>query len=127
MQSKLEDVIHGIQVPALIYYTIIIYLFIYLLYYNSINDISQRNLQSYEILFTEPLNDISNHICRTNHICRNLYAELPHRTDKELKKPFNFVINNSFNEKEAKNASDYRKSLLIVTQWFLESHEDHIF
>ena len=107
MQSKLEDVIHGIQVPALIYF-------------NSINDISQRNLQSYEILFTESLNDISNHI-------KNLYAELPHRTDKELKKPFNFVINNSFNEKEAKNASDYRKSLLIVTQWFLESHEDHIF
>ena len=108
LQSKLEDVIHGIQrVPALIYF-------------NSINDISQLNLQFYEILFTEPLHDILNHI-------KNLYAELPHHTDKKFKKSFNFLINNSFNGKEAKNASDYCKSLLIVTQWFLGNHEDHIF
>ena len=58
---------------------------------------------------------------------KNLHEELPRHTDKELKKPFNFIINNSFNGKEAKNASDYRKSLLIVTQRFLENHEDHIF
>ena len=50
LQSKLGDVVHGIQrVPALTYF-------------NSINDISQFNLQSYEILFTEPLYDISNHM-----------------------------------------------------------------
>ena len=64
LQSKVEDLIHGIQrVPALIYF-------------NSSNDISQLNLESYEILFTEPLLDISNHI-------KNLYAELTHHTDKK--------------------------------------------
>ena len=83
LQSKLGDVVHGIQrVPALTYF-------------NSINDISQFNLQSYEILFTEPLYDISNHM-------KNLYAELTHHIEKELKKSFNFIIKNSFNGKDAK-------------------------
>ena len=87
MHSKLEDVIHGIhRVPVLIYF-------------NSINDISKLNLQPYEIMFTEPLHDILHHI-------KNLHEELPHHTGKELKKLFNFIINNSFNIKKAKKSSD---------------------
>ena len=27
---------------------------------------------------------------------------------------------------EAKNSSDYRKSLLVVTQWFQENHKTHM-
>ena len=27
---------------------------------------------------------------------------------------------------EAKNSSDYRKSLLVVTQWFHENHKMHM-
>ena len=34
-------------------------------------------------------------------------------------------INSSFNGKEAKNAADYRKSLFLVTNWFLSNMKDH--
>ena len=103
LETKLEEIMHGIQrLPAL-------------MYYNPHNDIHQINLQTYEILFTEPLHDISNHI-------KNLYTELPYHIEKEHRKSLNFIINNSFERKEAKNSGDYRKSLLVVTQWFQENH-----
>ena len=38
----------------------------------------------------------------------------------------NFIINNSFGGKEAKNSSDYRKGLLVVTEWLQENHKSHM-
>ena len=51
-----------------------------------------------------------------------MYTELPYHIDKEHRKSLNFIINNSFERKEGKNSGDYRKSLLVVTQWFQENH-----
>ena len=83
LETKLEEIMHGIQrLPAL-------------MYYNPHNDIHQINLQTYEILFTEPLHDISNHI-------KNLYTELPYHIEKEYRKSLNFIINNSFGGKTQK-------------------------
>ena len=98
---------HGIQrLPAL-------------MYYNPHTDIQQINLQTYEIIFTEPLHDISNHI-------KNLNTELPYHIEKQHRKSLNFIINNSFGGKEAKNSSDYRKCLLVVTEWLQENHKSHM-
>ena len=80
-----------------------------LMYYNPHNDIHQISLKIYEIIFNEPLHGMSNHI-------KNLYTELPCHIEKEhrpLSRSLNFIINNSFGGKEAKNSSDYRKSLLV--------------
>ena len=90
-----------------------------LMYYNPHNDIHQISLQIYEILFNEPLHDMSNHI-------NNLYTELPYHIEKEHRQSLSFIINNSFGGKEAKQSSDYRKSLLVVTQWFKENHKTHM-
>ena len=107
LETKLEEIMHGVQrLPAL-------------MYYNPHNYIHQINLQTYEILFTEPLHDISNHI-------ENLYIELPYHIDKEHRKSLNFIINNSFGGKEAKNSSNYCKSFLVVIQWFQENHKTHV-
>ena len=38
----------------------------------------------------------------------------------------NFIINNSFRGKEGKNSSVHQKSLLVVTQWFQDSHITHM-
>ena len=57
-KSLLEEIVHDIhRVPALIFY-------------NSTSNLADINLNLYEILLTEPLHDILNHI-------QNLYAELP--------------------------------------------------
>ena len=55
-----------------------------LMYYNPHNDIHQISLQIYEILFNEPLHDMSNHI-------KNLYTELPYHIEKEHRKSLNFI------------------------------------
>ena len=90
-----------------------------LMYYNPHNDIHQISLQICEILFNEPLHDMSNHI-------KNLYTELPYHIEKEHRQSLSFIINNSFGGKEAKQSSVYRKSLLVVTQWFKENHKTHM-
>ena len=41
--------------------------------------------------------------------------------EKEHKESFKDMINVSFNGKIAKNSSDYRKSILIVTKWFQDN------
>ena len=96
---------HGIQrMPAL-------------LFPKSFAKLEDINLERYEILINEPLHDISNHI-------KNIQQEIPHHVPKDKKSSVK-EINSSFNGKEAKNAADYRKSLLLVTNWFLSNMKDH--
>ena len=90
------------------------------MFFNPTSNLADINLDLYETLFTEPLHDISNHI-------QNLYAELPFQMEKEHKKSFTDIINVSFNGKIAKNSSDYRKSILIVTKWFHDNCSNHVF
>ena len=106
LESLLEVEMHGIQrLPALMFNEPFV----------SLEDL---NLDKYEILVNEPLHDISNHI-------KNIQVELPNHLDKELKVKIHDVILSSFNGKEAKNSSDYRKSLLMITNWFLQHHKHH--
>ena len=76
------------------------------------------NIPDYEILTCEPLYDICNHT-------KNLYDELPRHLPKNEKAKLNDIISTSFHSKEAKNSSDYRKSLLIVTNWLIQNLSEH--
>ena len=76
--------------------------------------------QNIKILFTEPLHDISSHI-------KNLYQEIPYHVPKNKKKDVRRILDISFNGKDAKNSSDYRKSLLIVAKWFSDNLPEHFF
>ena len=88
------------------------------MYNNPLDILESLNLSKYEILFTEPLHDISNHI-------KNLYQEIPYYVPKNKKKDVRQISDISFNGKDAKNSSDYRKSLLIVAKWFSENLPEH--
>ena len=55
---------------------------------------------------------------------KNLYEELPLHLPKEKKK-LHDIINSSFDAKEAKNGSDYRKSLLYISTWLIEILHNH--
>lgn len=80
---------------------------------------TELRLNTYEVLCNEPLHDIHNHI-------KNLYFELPSHFDKkDEKQNFQLTLDNSFNDKDAKNSSDYRKSLLIICLWLLENKPSH--
>ena len=101
-KKLLEKNVHGMQrLPAL-------------MYDHPTFNLSDLNLADYEILCHEPLHDISNHI-------KNLYNELVHHVPNNIQDSFKQIIQNSFNGKEAKNGSDYRKSLLLVGNWLLET------
>ena len=84
-----------------------------LLYDYPHQNLQDLNLSQYEILPTEPLYDISNHI-------KNIYQELPFHVEKCAKYAVTQAIEKSFNGKEAKNSADYRKSLLILCTFFNE-------
>ena len=87
--------------------------------YNSpLDTLESLNLSKYEILFTEPLHDISNHI-------KNLYQEIPYHVRKNKKKDVRQILDISFNGKDPKNSSDYRKSLLTVAKWFSDNLPEH--
>ena len=75
-------------------------------------------LNSYEILTQEPLHDFMNYI-------KNLHKELPLHLPKEKKEKLRDIVNSSFNAKEAKNSSDYRKSLLYASTWLTDFLPDH--
>ena len=106
MKDMLADEMHGIQrLPAL-------------LFYHPEISFSAAKLNFYEILNNEPLHDISNHI-------KNIHEELPHLVEKTDRKEVEATIKSSFNGAEAKNAANYRKSLLIVTHLFLENYQNH--
>ncbi|XP_057299871.1 uncharacterized protein LOC130630393 [Hydractinia symbiolongicarpus] len=105
LNNLLQEEMHGIQrLPAL-------------MFGKSHRSLSELNLEGYEILNNEPLRDVSNYI-------KNIYCELPHHVGAK-KKTLLEIIEASFNNKEAKNASDYRRSLLIVTNWALKNLEGH--
>ena len=55
---------------------------------------------------------------------KNLFEELQLHLPKE-KKQLRDIINSSFNAKETKNGSDYRKSLLYVSTWLIEFLSNH--
>ena len=108
LNALLENEVHGIQrVPAL-------------MYNNPLDTLESLNLSKYEILFTEPLHDISNHI-------KNLYQEIPYHVPKNKKKDVRQILDISFNGKDAKNSSNYRKSLLTVAKWFSDNLPEHFF
>ena len=103
----LEYEMHGIQrLPALLYKS------------SEPFDMRNYNIPDYEILTCEPLHDICNHT-------KNLYDELPRHLPKNEKAKLNDIISTSFHSKEAKNSSDYRKSLLIVTNWLIQNLSEH--
>ena len=106
LANILEAEMHGIQrLPAL-------------MFTETNKTLLQLNLDRYEILNNEPLHDVSNHT-------KNLYKELLNQFSKEAQKKIETIIDNSFNNKQAKNSSDYRKSLLIVCHWFQKSYPEH--
>ena len=74
----------------------------------------ELNLSHCEILPNESLHDVSNHIKNTPY-----QGFLSHKANNE-KKIVIEVIDQSFNGKEARNSSDYRKNLLVVCAFFIE-------
>ena len=70
----------------------------------------QVNLSRYKIQINEPLHDISNHI-------KNIEEELSHRVPKENKIHVKIILPH---RKKAQNLVDHRKSLSIITHWFIE-------
>ena len=85
---------------------------------NYLQKLEDINLEKYEILIKEPLHDISNHI-------ETIQQEIPYHVPKDKKSSVKEIINSSFNGKKAKNAADYRKSLLFVANWFLSNVKNH--
>ena len=87
LKKLLEKNLHSMQrLPAL-------------MYNHPTSKLSDLNLANYEILCHEPLHDISNHK-------KSLYNELFHHVSNNIQYRFKQIIQNSFNGKEAKNASD---------------------
>ena len=80
--------------------------------------LEELNLQMYEVLGTEPLRDISNHV-------KNLYKEIPFKFEKETKKNIANIINVSFKSKQMRNSADHRESLLIVCKYLQENYPNH--
>ena len=90
------------------------------MYNNPFDTLESVNLSKYEILFIEPLHDISKQI-------KNLYQEIPYHIPKNKTKDVRQISDISFNGKDAKNSSDYRKNLLIVAKWFSDNLPEHFF
>ena len=106
LKEKLLEEMHGIQrLPAL-------------MFYHPFHSLSDLNIDRYEVLKSEPLHDITNHI-------KNLYSELPFHFNINQRKEFINFIEASYNGKEAKNGSDHRESLLLVCIWLQQHHPTH--
>ena len=82
-------------------------------------DMRNYNIPDYETLTCEPLHDICNHT-------KNLDHELSRHLPKNEKAKLNDIISTSFHSKGAKNSSDHRKSLLIVTNWLIQNLSESI-
>lgn len=102
----LENEVHGIQRVTT------------LMYKNPLDTLESLILSKYEVLNTELTHNISNHI-------KNLYQKTLHHVLKKKKKHIRQILDISFNGKNTKNSSDYRKSLLTVNKWF--SDNQHTF
>ena len=106
LKELLACEVHGIQsVPALMFSC-------------PNSTLEELNLQMYEVLGTEPLHDISNHV-------KNLYEEIPFKFEKETKKSIVNIINVSFKNKQVRNSADHRESLLTVCKYLQENHPNH--
>ena len=75
-------------------------------------------LSRYEIVIRELLHDISNHI-------KNIQEELPSHVLKKPNCMSKILLPYHSMEKRQKKSADHRKSLLIITNWFIESLKDH--
>ena len=106
LQVSLEPKTHGIQQMSAFLFTA------------SFAQLDNRYLDQYEILVNEPLHDISNYIKKLQH-------EIPHHVPKDKKALVKDIITSSFNSKEATNSADHRKSLLLITNWFLSNLKSH--
>ena len=96
LQSKFENEMAGVHcLPAL-------------MFGNSQSTIKELYLDFYDILSCKPLHTLKGHIT-------NIYEELPLHLSKDLKTTLLSSIKASFNDKEAKRGSDYRKSLIDVS------------
>ena len=106
LQSSLAIKMHGIQrKPAL-------------LFNNPFSSLESSNLKKYEILVNKTLRDISKNI-------KNIQQELPHHVGKDKKRMINDIIISTFNEKEIRNSADHKRSLLLLTNWFLSHIKNH--
>ena len=82
-----------------------------LLYEKPDAELSEYNLENYEVLLNEPMHDISNYI-------KNLFEEIPYYIkDKEAKCNLKECIAAAFNGKTAKNSADYRLAIIKVTTY----------
>ena len=89
-----------------------------LLFGQSNFNLQSLHLDSYEIPTYETLHDFMNYN-------KNLYEELPLHLPKQKKEKLRDIVNSSFNAKEAKNSSDYRKNLLYVSTWLIDFLPNH--
>ena len=64
----------------------------------------------YEVLPTEPLHDVKEHIC-------NVFTELPAHLEKEEKEEFQQILECAFAGKEKLRGCDYRLAAVIVAQY----------
>ena len=85
-----------------------------LMYKNPLDTLESLILSKYEVLNTELTHNISNHI-------KNLYQKTLHHVLKKKKKHIRQILDISFNGKNTKNSSDYRKSLLTVNKWLSDN------
>ena len=73
--------------------------------------LEELNLSQYEILPTDPLHGISNHM-------KHIYQDLQFHVDKSNGSLVLKAIERTFNGKEANNSADHRKTLLIPCSFF---------
>ena len=105
LKKLLEKNLHGMQrLPAL-------------MYDHSTFNLSDINLPNYGILCHEPFHEISNYI-------ENLCNELVHHVPNNIQDRFKQIIQNLFNGKETKSASDCWKSFLLAGNWLLETTQE---
>ena len=68
---------------------------------------SDVNLEKYEVMPTEPLHDIKEHI-------KNILTEIPKHLNSEEKEHFQQIFNVQFGNKDKLRGSDYREGLIVI-------------
>ena len=76
--------------------------------------LKELNLDKYEILPCEPLNDITGHI-------KIIFVEIPSHLLKAKKNIFNETLNAAFEGKDSKRGCDYRAALVKLSGAFRET------
>ena len=94
MNKELKKELRGIQrVPSLCFPN------------PTIQELTDSNIESYEISSVEPMHDIAGHT-------KNILAEFGHHLDKEEKQFFDKAYNISFGNRDNNRACDYRRGLI---------------